>query len=133
MFKNLIIWQYCSLVSCQLFFVQCYGDVSNLKLPFQDLESEVKTLKYTKNGTDLGIAMSLSVNLENTALFPHIFIKNMEVEVNFGSKVCVCIQFFRFTDGLLEGYVLCVTGCIASSGVHYWKGKEAYAPPAPIL
>lgn len=55
----------------------------------QDLESDVKALKFTKNGTDLGVAMSLSVNLDDTALFPHIFVKNMEVEVNFGSKVCV--------------------------------------------
>ena len=62
--------------------------VISVMFSLQDLESDVKTLKYTKNGTDLGIAMSLSVNLENTALFPHIFIKNMEVEVNFGSKVC---------------------------------------------
>ena len=62
-------------------------------IPFQqDLESDVKALKFTKNGTDLGVAMSLSVNLDDTALFPHIFVKNMEVEVNFGSRVCVILS-----------------------------------------
>eukprot|EP00794_Sanderia_malayensis_P017867 gene17867-19648_t len=53
---------------------------------FIDLESEPKSVKYTKNGQDLGIAMSLSVNLCGKALFPHLFIKNMEVEVNFGAR-----------------------------------------------
>ncbi len=58
----------------------------------QDLESDPKTLKYTKNGDDLGIAMSLSVNLDGKALFPHFFMKNLEIEVNFGSRVSyICI------------------------------------------
>jgi len=51
-----------------------------------DLESEPKALKFTKNGEDLGVAMSLSVKLEDKTLFPHIFIKNMSVELNFGGR-----------------------------------------------
>merc|ERR1712226_1527219 len=51
-----------------------------------DLESEPKTLRYTKNGVDLGVAMSLTVNLEEKPLFPHVFLRNLEVELNFGQN-----------------------------------------------
>lgn len=59
------------------------GDVIGTYL---DLESEPKTLKYTKNGEDLGVAMSLTVNLEEKPLFPHILLRNVAVELNFGSN-----------------------------------------------
>lgn len=53
---------------------------------FLDLESEPKTLKYTKNGKDLGVAMSLTVNLEEKPLYPHVLVRNMSFEANFGGK-----------------------------------------------
>lgn len=59
------------------------GDVIGTYL---DLESEPKTLKYTKNGDDLGVAMSLTVNLEEKPLFPHILLRNVTVEMNFGNN-----------------------------------------------
>lgn len=59
------------------------GDVIGTYL---DLESEPKTLKYTKNGDDLGVAMSLTVNLEEKPLFPHILVRNVAVDLNFGSN-----------------------------------------------
>jgi len=59
------------------------GDVIGTYL---DLESDPKTLKYTKNGKDLGLAMSLSVKLDEKVLFPHVFIHNMKVELNFGGR-----------------------------------------------
>ena len=59
------------------------GDVIGTYL---DLESEPKTLRYTKNGEDLGVAMSLTVNLEEKPLFPHVYIRNVNVELNFGGR-----------------------------------------------
>ena len=59
------------------------GDVIGTYL---DLESEPKALKYTKNGNDLGVAMSLTVNLEEKPLFPHVFLRNTKVEFNFGAN-----------------------------------------------
>merc|ERR1712168_435248 len=53
---------------------------------FLDLESEPKTLRYTKNGEDLGVAMSLTVNLNEKPLFPHVYLRNMKVEMNFGGN-----------------------------------------------
>ncbi|XP_065655074.1 heterogeneous nuclear ribonucleoprotein U isoform X1 [Hydra vulgaris] len=58
------------------------GDVIGTYL---DLESEPKTLKYTKNGKDLGVAVSLTKK-EEKPLFPQLFLRNMKVEINFGSK-----------------------------------------------
>eukprot|EP00111_Clytia_hemisphaerica_P001230 TCONS_00003505-protein len=59
------------------------GDVIGTYL---DLESEPKSLKYTKNGEDLGVAMSLTINLDEKPLFPHILVRNMSVELNFGDN-----------------------------------------------
>lgn len=59
------------------------GDVIGTYL---DLESEPKTLRYTKNGEDLGVAMSLTVNLDEKPLFPHVYLRNMKVEMNFGGN-----------------------------------------------
>ena len=70
------------------------GDVIGTYL---DLESEPKTLKYTKNGVDLGVAMSLTVNLEEKPLFPHVFLRNMKMEFNFGANENPWFE-------LMEGY-----------------------------
>merc|ERR1712168_1526845 len=53
---------------------------------FLDLESEPKTLRYTKNGGDLDVAMSLTVNLEEKPLFPHVYIRNVKGDMNFGGR-----------------------------------------------
>merc|ERR1719427_2128700 len=57
------------------------GDVIGTYL---DLESEPKTLRYTKNGEDLGVAMSLTVNLDEKPLFPHVYLRNVKIDLNFG-------------------------------------------------
>lgn len=76
------------------------GDVIGTYL---DLESEPKTLKYTKNGEDLGVAMSLTVNLEEKPLFPHILLRNVTVELNFGGSENPWFE-------ILEGYTLIEKG-----------------------
>ena len=54
----------------------------------QDLESDEKTISYTKNGEDLGVAYTLSQEeMENKALFPHILLKNTECQINAGAQV----------------------------------------------
>ena len=53
----------------------------------QDLESEPSTVGFTKNGEDLGSAFQLAVDLSGKALFPHIYIKNARVQINFGTNV----------------------------------------------
>ena len=58
---------------------------------FQDLESEPKTISFSKNGEDLGEAYELTDGLEDKALYPHVLIKNAEFSVNFGSQVKVVI------------------------------------------
>ena len=58
---------------------------------FQDLESEPKTISFSKNGEDLGEAYELTDGLEDKALYPHVLIKNAEFSVNFGSQVKVII------------------------------------------
>ena len=58
---------------------------------FQDLESELKTISFSKNGEDLGEAYELTDGLEDKALYPHVLIKNAEFSVNFGSQVKVVI------------------------------------------
>jgi len=72
------------------------GDVIGTYL---DLESEPKQLRYTKNGEDLGVAMSLTVNLDEKPLFPHILVRNMIVELNFGGNENPWFE-------ILEGYSL---------------------------
>ena len=56
---------------------------------FRDLESEPKTVSFSKNGEDLGAAFELTEDLEDKALFPHVLVKNAEFTVNFGSQVCM--------------------------------------------
>lgn len=53
---------------------------------YVDLESEPKTVSFSKNGEDLGAAFELTEDLEDKALFPHVLVKNAEFTVNFGSQ-----------------------------------------------
>ena len=54
----------------------------------QDLESEEKTIAFSKNGEDLETAFTLTgEELEGKALFPHIVVKNAECCLNFGATV----------------------------------------------
>ena len=63
---------------------ECFGE-GDVIGTYLDLESEPKTLKYTKNGKDLGVAVSLTKK-EEKPLFPQLFLRNMKVEVNFGAR-----------------------------------------------
>lgn len=51
------------------------------------MESDPKTISFSKNGEDLGVAFELTEDLEGKALHPNILIKNAEFSVNFGSQV----------------------------------------------
>ena len=53
------------------------------------MESDPKTISFSKNGEDLGVAFELTEELEGRALFPHVLIKNAELSVNFGSQVTI--------------------------------------------
>lgn len=53
---------------------------------YLDLESDPKTVSFTKNGEDMGVAFEFTEELSNQALFPHVLIKNAEFVVNFGSQ-----------------------------------------------
>ena len=53
------------------------------------MESDPKTVAFTKNGEDMGVAFEFTDELSNQALFPHVLIKNAEFVVNFGSQVTV--------------------------------------------
>ena len=53
------------------------------------MESDPKTVSFTKNGEDMGVAFEFTEELSNQALFPHVLIKNAEFVVNFGSQVTV--------------------------------------------
>jgi len=54
-------------------------------LIFQDLDSDEKEIKYTKNGTVIGEPIKLEKEeVEGKTWFPHILVRNVKVEVNFG-------------------------------------------------
>ncbi|KAJ7382761.1 hypothetical protein OS493_033047 [Desmophyllum pertusum] len=53
---------------------------------YLDLESDPKTISFSKNGEDLEVAFELTEDLEEKALHPHILVKNAEFSVNFGSQ-----------------------------------------------
>ncbi|XP_073231333.1 uncharacterized protein [Porites lutea] len=53
---------------------------------YLDLESDPKTVSFSKNGEDLGAAFELTEDLEGKALYPHVLVKNAEFSVNFGSQ-----------------------------------------------
>lgn len=52
---------------------------------YLDLESSPHTISYAKNGKHLGVAFSFD-GLEESVLFPHVLLKNVEVSVNFGAN-----------------------------------------------
>lgn len=79
---------------------RCYCLCINLFISFQDLESDPKTISFSKNGEDLGVAFELTEDLEDKALHPHILIKNAEFSVNFGSQVTDSIDQMHFTEFL---------------------------------
>lgn len=53
---------------------------------YLDMESDPKTISYSKNGEDLGTCFDDLVSVEENALFPHVLTKNTKFEVNFGQK-----------------------------------------------
>ena len=53
------------------------------------MESDPKTVSFSKNGEDLGAAFELTEDLEGKALYPHVLVKNAEFSVNFGSQVII--------------------------------------------
>ena len=53
------------------------------------MESDPKTVSFTKNGEDMGVAFEFTEELSNQALFPHVLIKNAEFVVNCGAQVTV--------------------------------------------
>lgn len=53
------------------------------------MESDPKTVSFSKNGEDLGAAFELTEDLEGKALYPHVLVKNAEFSVNFGSQVVI--------------------------------------------
>ena len=72
----------------------------NLLISFKDLESDPKTISFSKNGEDLGVAFELTEDLEDKALHPHILLKNAEFCVNFGSQVRNSIDKKHFMEFL---------------------------------
>lgn len=53
------------------------------------MESDPKTVSFSKNGEDLGAAFELTEDLEGKELYPHVLVKNAEFSVNFGSQVII--------------------------------------------
>jgi len=120
------------------------GDVIGTYL---DLESEPKTLRYTKNGTDLGVAMSLTVNLEEKPLYPHVFLRNIKVELNFGQNEepwFPILEGYSLIQNASADNVICkiskppaeISDCevylmvgLPSAGKSYWVKKFADSHP----
>ena len=59
------------------------GDVLTCCL---DLDAKPKSIFYLLNGQYLGIAFSIGNELGDKALYPHVTVKNMKFQVNFGSQ-----------------------------------------------
>lgn len=61
------------------------GDVLGCYLDFTGEENV--TMAYTKNGVSLGVAFTVEKSqLEGKYLFPHVYMKNLALECNFGAK-----------------------------------------------
>ena len=52
---------------------------------YLDMESSPRTVSYSKNGQHLGTAFSISES-SDSVLFPHVYLKNVRVSVNFGAS-----------------------------------------------
>ncbi|KAL8451881.1 hypothetical protein Emed_001761 [Eimeria media] len=57
------------------------GDVIGVIIDFDAL-----TLSFTKNGNFLGTAFELPQRVRETGLFPHIYVKNFDFQMNFKEK-----------------------------------------------
>ena len=78
------------------------------------MESEPKTISFSKNGEDLGEAYELTDGLEDKALYPHVLIKNAEFSVNFGSQVSGLRDSANPLHELLPGKEDIITSCLQS-------------------
>ena len=79
--------------------------ISLLLVALQDLESDPKTVSFSKNGEDMGVAFEFTEDLKDKALFPHVVVKNAEFTVNFGSQVTVSLGLLK--TGFLSTHILC--------------------------
>lgn len=50
------------------------------------VDLDALTLAYTKNGQFLGTAFELPQRVRETGLFPHVYVKNFDFQVNFKEK-----------------------------------------------
>lgn len=50
------------------------------------IDMDALTLAYTKNGQFLGVAFELPQRIRDTGLFPHVYVKNFDFQVNFKAK-----------------------------------------------
>ena len=57
------------------------------------LDCDARTVSYTKNGKDLGVAFQIPDNLAGQALFPAVCLKNAECHVNFGGGGASSFKF----------------------------------------
>ena len=51
-----------------------------------DLDAQPKAMFYLVNGEYMGVAFKIGPELGDKALFPHVTVKNMKFEVNFGGQ-----------------------------------------------
>lgn len=50
------------------------------------LDLDAGQVKFSKNGTDLGVAFTIPANLRDVAFFPTVVLKNAEMQFNFGTQ-----------------------------------------------
>ena len=55
--------------------------------PLQDFDGSKPQISYTKNGRDLGVAFTVTDDLQGEALVPHLLVKNTSIEINVGQRV----------------------------------------------
>ena len=87
-FHYVIILEVSSQECCDEYH-SCYMNnwhITNVLLP-QDFDAFKPEISYTKNGKDLGVAFTISDNIQGEALYPHILTKNTSIEFNVGQKV----------------------------------------------
>lgn len=47
------------------------------------IDLDALTISYTRNGQFLGVAFELPPRVRDTGLFPHVYVKNVDFQVNF--------------------------------------------------
>ena len=77
------------------------------------MESDPKTVSFTKNGEDMGVAFEFTEELSNQALFPHVLIKNAEFVVNFGSQVTVLFPKLKKNHKYVTISILSSVSCVS--------------------